>query len=50
MIPAAISIASENDFITLTTPSESPDLLPSDDPNTLHVMKKCVPLLGRVKR
>ena len=48
--PAAISIASENDFITLTTPSESPDLLPSDDPNTLHVMKNFVPLLGRVKR
>ena len=39
-----------NYFSTLTTPSDSPDLLPSDDPNTLHVMKKDVTFLGRVKR
>ena len=49
LIPAAISVASENSFITLTPPSDSPDILPSDDPNTLRVMKKGVPFLGRVK-
>ena len=38
LLPAAIYIASVNYVITLTTP----DLLPSNDPNTLHVMKKYV--------
>ena len=47
LIPAATSIASKNYVSTLTTPSDSPDLLPSDDPNTLHVMKKYVPFQGR---
>ena len=47
MLPAAISIASGNYFSTLNTPSNSPDLLTSDDTNTLHVMKKYVPFLGR---
>ena len=49
LLPDAISVASENYFSTLTTPSDSPYLLPSDDPNTLHVMKKYLPLLGRVE-
>ena len=49
LLPAAISVASEKYFSTLTTPSDYPDLLPSDDPNILHVMKKDVPLLGGVK-
>ena len=35
-----ISVASENYVITLTTPSDSPDLLPTDYPNNIHVMKK----------
>ena len=50
LLPAAISIASENSFSTLTTPSVSPDLLLSYDTNNLYVMKKYVPFLGRVKR
>ena len=49
MLPAAISIASENYFSTLTTPSYSPYIITSDDTNTLHVMKKYVPFLGSVK-
>ena len=40
LLPAAISVASENYVSTLTTTSYSPDIFPSDDPNTLHVMKK----------
>ena len=50
LIPAAISVASENYVSTLTTPSDSPDLLPTDDSNTLHVMKKGMPFKGRVLR
>ena len=37
LLPAAISVASDFFLITLTTPSDSPDLLPNYDPNTLHV-------------
>ena len=48
--PDNISVASENYFGTLTTPSDSPDLLTYDDHNTLHVMKMDVPFLGRVHR
>ena len=48
LLPPAISVASENYVSTLTTPSDSPDILPTDDPNTLHVTKKDVPLKGRV--
>ena len=43
LLPSVISVASENSVGTLTTPSDSPDLLPSDDHNTLHVMKKYAP-------
>ena len=50
LLPAAISVASENSVSNLTTPSDSPDLLPSDDPNTLHVMNKDAPFQGRVHR
>ena len=38
-IPSAISISSENYVSTLTTSSDSPYLLPCDDPNNLHIMK-----------
>ena len=50
LIPAAIYVASENSVSTLTTPSESTDILPTDYPNTLHVMKKYMPLEGKVNR
>ena len=35
---------------TFTTPSDLTDILPSDDPNTIHIMKKYVNLFGRVHR
>ena len=38
-IPDSISVASENYVSTLTTPSDSLDILPTDGPNTLHVIK-----------
>ena len=50
LFPAAIYVAPENYFSTLTTPSDSPDILPSDDTNTLYVMKMVVPILGMVCR
>ena len=50
MILDAISVAYENYIITLTTPSNSPDLLTNYDPNTLHVMKKYAPLKGSFNR
>ena len=43
-------VASENSVSTLNTPSDSPDILPNDDPNTLHVLKKDVPLNVRINR
>ena len=46
----AISVSSENYFSTLTTPYDFPDLLPYNDPNTLHVVNKYVPFLGGVKK
>ena len=50
LLPATISVASEKSVSTLTTPSDFPDILPTDDPNTLHVMKKYDPFSGTVKR
>ena len=50
LLPAAISVASENSVSTLTTPSDLPDILPTDYHNTLHVMEKYMPLEGRVHR
>ena len=51
MIPSAISIASEIYVSTLTTPSNSPQVLvlTSDDPNPRHTMKKDNPVHVRVK-
>ena len=40
LIPAAIYVASENYVSTFNSPSDSPDILPTDDPNDLHVMRK----------
>ena len=50
MLPYAISVASENYVSTFTTPYDSPDILLSDDPNTLHSMEKDVTFRGRVNR
>ena len=48
--PAAISFASKNSVSTLTNPSDSPDILPTDGPKTLHVLKKYAHLKGRFHR
>ena len=48
LLPASISVASKNYFSTFTTPSDYPDILPSDGPNPLRVMKMYVTVLGRV--
>ena len=48
--PSAISVASENYFSTLTIPYNFPYLINSNDPNTIHVMRKYFPSLGRLKR
>ena len=48
LLPDTILVASGNSVSTFTTPYDSPDLLPSDDPNTLHVMNKYEPFIGRV--
>ena len=50
MLPDAISIASEMYFSTLTTPSDLPDIIPSDYTNTIHVMNKDTHFLGGMKR
>ena len=50
LLPATISVASENSVSTLTTPSDLPDLLPTDDPKTLHILNKCLPVKGRFHR
>ena len=50
LLSAASSVASENSFSNLTTPSDFPDLFPSYDTNTLHVMNMDVTLIGRLKR
>ena len=51
MLPDTIYVASENYVSTFTKPSDSPRLflLPSDDPNPPHAMKKDDPYRGRVK-
>ena len=50
LLPDDFYVASENSVGTLITPSDSPDLFPTDDPNTIHVMKKDVTFKGRVHR
>ena len=50
LLPDAIYVASEKSVSTLTTPYDSPYILPTDDTNTLHVLKKDLPLKGRVHR
>ena len=48
LLPGSIYSASENYVGTLTSPSDSLEILPNDDHNTLHVLDKDVPLKGRV--
>ena len=50
LLPAAISVASENYVSKLNNPSDFPDLFPTDDPNTLRVMNKHAPLKVRFNR
>ena len=50
LLPATISVASENSVSTLTTPSDLPDILPTDGSKTIHVLKKGLPVKGRVHR
>ena len=52
LLPAVIYVASEKYVSTLTTPSDSPQLLllNPDYPNPLHSMKKYEPYCGRIKR
>ena len=49
LLPAAIYVASENTVSNFTTPSDFPDLLPSDNPKHIHAINKYEPYLGRVK-
>ena len=50
LLPATISVASENSVSTLTTPSYFPDILPIDGQKTVHVLKKVLPVKVRVHR
>ena len=50
LLPATISVASENSVSTLTNPSDLPDILPTDGPKTLHILKKGLPVKVCVHR
>ena len=50
LLPATISVAYENSVSTLTTPSDLPDILPTDGQKNVHVLKKGLPVNGRVHR
>ena len=50
LLPAAISVASEDSVSNLTKNSDSPDILLKNVPKTIHVLNKDVPLKGRVHR
>ena len=50
LLPSTIFVASENSDSNLTTPSDSPDILTTDDTNNIYVMKKDDPYSGRLKR
>ena len=50
LLPVTISVASESSVSTLTTPSDLSDILPTDGPKTLHVLKKDLTVKGRVHR
>ena len=48
ILPYAIIVDSGDSISNLTTPFDPTYLITSDDPNTIHVMSKGVPLQGRV--
>ena len=50
LLPDTISVASENSVSTLTTPSDLSDTLPTDGQKTVYVLKKGLPVNGRVHR
>ena len=50
LLPATISVASEKSVSTLTTPYDLPDILPNDGQKNVHVLKKGLPVNGRVHR
>ena len=50
MLPATINVAYKNSVSTLTNPSNFSDILPTNDTNIIHVMKKYEPYIGRVER
>ena len=50
LLSATISVASEKSVSTLTTPSDLPDILPTDGQKNVHVLKKGLPVKGRVHR
>ena len=50
LLPATISVASENSVSTLTTPSDLPDILPYYGHKTIHVLKNGLPVNGHVHR
>ena len=50
LLPATIFVASEKSVITLTTPSDFPDILPTDGQKNFHVLKKGLPVNGLVHR
>ena len=50
LLSAAIYVAYGNYVSTLTIPSDSPDLLPHNDLNTIHVIKKDLLLQGWLHR
>ena len=50
LLPATISVASEKSISNLTTSSDFPDILPTDGQKTIHVLKKGLPVNGRVHR
>ena len=43
LLPAAIYVASGNSVSNLSTPFDSPDILSTDDTNTLHLIKNICP-------
>ena len=50
LLPGTISVASENSVSTVTTPSDFPDILPTGGQKNVHVLKKGLPVNGRVHR
>ena len=50
LLPSTISVASENSVSTLTTPSDLTYIFPTDGQKNVHVLKKGLPVNGRVHR